>query len=181
MNKKVIDEWKFSTINLIKNAKMGIGVIGNMIDNKREEFDYLFANSKKLRYNATKEEVEFALFLEQNNIPYKIQVPIKGEIGAYIVDFIIRDNVIVEIDGGYHSDLKQIKKDIRRDADLYSMGYKVVRLKNEDIGCDDLMGYIDYQMNLEVDVDSYKRTVEKFKNGMNIELSECFYCVEEVA
>lgn len=53
-------------------------------------------------------------------------------IGRTIVDFIcIRKGLIVELDGEIHNKRKEY--DQRRDAWLTSLGYRVIRFKNEQV------------------------------------------------
>ena len=55
-------------------------------------------------------------------------------IGCYIADFVcLRKKLIIEVDGGYHSQKKQAIKDYYRTEDLERMGFKVIRFRNEDI------------------------------------------------
>ena len=55
-------------------------------------------------------------------------------IGDYIVDFVcIEKKLVVEVDGGYHSEYEQIKKDELRTEHLNGMGYNVIRFSNEEI------------------------------------------------
>lgn len=55
-------------------------------------------------------------------------------IDLYIVDFIcLEEKLIVEIDGGYHSDPEQIAKDEERTKRLEELGYRVVRFTNEEV------------------------------------------------
>ena len=55
-------------------------------------------------------------------------------IGDYIVDFLCRDNgLIIEVDGGYHSEPKQQEDDEDRTEWLESHGYHVLRFSNEEI------------------------------------------------
>lgn len=42
-------------------------------------------------------------------------------------------NIIIELDGGYHGGLKQMKSDTRRTLDLEKEGYVIIRVKNEMI------------------------------------------------
>jgi very-short-patch-repair endonuclease len=52
-------------------------------------------------------------------------------IGPYYVDFVCREQrLIVEVDGGQHSDNLA---DRDRDADLAALGYRVVRVWNNDV------------------------------------------------
>lgn len=55
-------------------------------------------------------------------------------IGDYIVDFIcIEEKLIIEVDGGYHSETKQQNEDQQREEWLKAHGFRVIRFKNEEI------------------------------------------------
>ena len=55
-------------------------------------------------------------------------------IGDYIVDFVcIEKKLIIEVDGGYHSEYEQIEKDEFRTQRLSELGFSVIRFKNEEI------------------------------------------------
>ena len=55
-------------------------------------------------------------------------------IGDYIVDFVcIEKNLVIEVDGGYHSEYEQIEKDEFRAQRLRDWGFSVIRFKNEEI------------------------------------------------
>ena len=52
----------------------------------------------------------------------------------FIADFYIPSkNLIIELDGEYHDDVKQQEKDIWRTKILKSLGYRVIRFKNKQI------------------------------------------------
>ena len=52
----------------------------------------------------------------------------------FIADFYIPSkNLIIELDGEYHNDVKQQDKDIWRTNVLKSLGYEVIRFKNSQI------------------------------------------------
>ena len=52
-------------------------------------------------------------------------------IGRYYVDFLYRDrHLIVELDGGQHSESTQ---DRQRDTELCVLGYRVIRIWNNDV------------------------------------------------
>ena len=52
----------------------------------------------------------------------------------FIADFYIPSkNLIIELDGEYHDNIKQQDKDIWRTRILKSLGYKVIRFKNKQI------------------------------------------------
>lgn len=55
-------------------------------------------------------------------------------IGDYIVDFVcLKRGLIIEVDGGYHSEYEQIEKDEHRTEHLEQMGFKVIRFSNEEV------------------------------------------------
>lgn len=98
------------------------------------KLNYMAATNKqlteyciKMKNNPTKHEMDFMLRLHKYKIPYKFQVIV----GFYIADFILNDVVIVEIDGKSHDNTK--KYDNARDKYLRGKGYKVIRIKNEDV------------------------------------------------
>ena len=58
-------------------------------------------------------------------------------IGDYIVDFVSRhDGLVIEVDGGYHSESRQQEGDKLREEILEQMGYHVIRFTNEEVLCD---------------------------------------------
>lgn len=58
-------------------------------------------------------------------------------IGCYIADFIcVKKSLIIEVDGGYHSQQQQVIKDYLRTQDLEEMGFTVMRFSNEQIYSD---------------------------------------------
>lgn len=55
-------------------------------------------------------------------------------VGDYIVDFIcIERSLVIEVDGGYHSEYEQIQRDECRTEHLEDMGLRVIRFSNEEI------------------------------------------------
>ena len=81
----------------------------------------------------TKGESNLELFLIRENINFDTQRPIVTPDGkGYIADFLIPDsNIIIEVDGGYHTTKEQQIYDKKRDEDLTKMGYTVIRVTNE--------------------------------------------------
>ncbi len=88
-------------------------------------------NAKNLRLNQT--DAENMLWFNLRNkklagIKFRRQVPI----GQYIVDFLCCEKkLIVELDGSQHID--NIKYDRIRTEYLNSLGYKVIRIYNNEI------------------------------------------------
>ena len=55
-------------------------------------------------------------------------------IGDYIVDFVcVEKRLVIEVDGGYHSEYEQIEKDEFRTQRLRDLGFHVIRFKNEKV------------------------------------------------
>ena len=55
-------------------------------------------------------------------------------IGDYIVDFVcIEKGLVIEVDGGYHSEYEQIEKDEFRTERLRDLGFSVIRFTNEEV------------------------------------------------
>lgn len=55
-------------------------------------------------------------------------------IGDYIVDFISRDDgLVIEVDGAYHSEPRQIEDDRIRQEWIESKGYHFLRFTNEEV------------------------------------------------
>lgn len=57
-------------------------------------------------------------------------------IDCYIVDFVCRESkLVIEVDGGYHSEPRQVADDEVRTERLQSLGYGVIRFSNDEILC----------------------------------------------
>ena len=55
-------------------------------------------------------------------------------IGDYIADFVcLKEDLIIEIDGGYHFQEEQVVFDQARTAWLNEQGFKVIRFTNEEV------------------------------------------------
>jgi len=55
-------------------------------------------------------------------------------IGNYIVDFVaLKQRLIIEIDGEYHSDKTQSEDDMQREMWLKAQGFKIIRFTNEEV------------------------------------------------
>ena len=55
-------------------------------------------------------------------------------IGDYIVDFVcIEKWLVIEVDGGYHSEPQQQQDDITRQDRLADMGFSIIRFTNDEI------------------------------------------------
>ena len=89
--------------------------------------------ARELRGRLTHEEKLLWDRLRANRLggyKFKRQHPI----GRFIPDFIcIEGRLVIEIDGGYHSEAAQIQTDAERTLRLESLGLKVLRFSNESI------------------------------------------------
>ena len=66
-------------------------------------------------------------------LKFRRQVPI----GQYVADFYCHDRrLVLELDGGIHEERQQKIHDENRDANLIALGYKVLRLTNEEVQAD---------------------------------------------
>jgi very-short-patch-repair endonuclease len=86
--------------------------------------------ARSLRRSSTR--AEWALWLELRDrrlggLKFARQQPI----GPYIVDFVCRERrLIIEVDGGQHADNTS---DRHRDARLTALGYRIIRVWNNDV------------------------------------------------
>lgn len=90
-------------------------------------------NAKELRQNSTEAEKKLWNLLRNNqihNLHFKRQKPI----GNYIVDFAcLKEKIIIELDGGQHNEPQNITYDNERTTYLNSLGYKVIRIWNNEL------------------------------------------------
>ena len=55
-------------------------------------------------------------------------------VGDYFADFLCREaRLIVEVDGATHSTDEELHKDVTRTAFLERVGFKVIRVQNDDV------------------------------------------------
>ncbi len=89
--------------------------------------------TKALRINQTPWELKLWNYLRANKLngfKFKRQVPV----GRYIVDFCCQDaRLIIELDGGHHSENETSVKDAEKERDLKSKGYKVLHFWNNEV------------------------------------------------
>jgi len=98
--------------------------------------------SRVLRANATSAEARLWSCLRNRGLggfKFVRQTPI----GPYFVDFLCRGNsLIVEVDGGTHSEPHEGAADAARTIELEGLGYRIVRVTNRDV-YDNLDGVLD--------------------------------------
>lgn len=93
---------------------------------KEKHLSKLFAYSRKLRKYATPTERELYKILKK--LPYSLWF--QKVIPPYIADFLIRNVLIIELDGKYHE--SQIERDSYRDNYLKRYGFEILRFSNDE-------------------------------------------------
>lgn len=84
--------------------------------------------------NPTEAELRVIKILDNNNIKYEFQYPVKVIDTTYILDFYLPEkNVCIEIDGDYHNKNEQVYKDKLRDIRLSRIGVFVARFHNNEL------------------------------------------------
>lgn len=100
----------------------------------KEKQKTLFKRQSDLRDKPTPAEQEFKRLLDQQGIKYIFQ---KAFLKDYycIVDFYLPKpyKICIEIDGSIHDTDEQMKKDYWRDKYLQSRGFRVIRIRNENV------------------------------------------------
>jgi very-short-patch-repair endonuclease len=92
----------------------------------------LVPNARLMRMTMTDSERLLWSFLRGKQLGFKMrrQVPI----GRYIVDFLCEEKkLIIELDGGQHFSDEGKARDKIRDDILSTLGYRVVRILNDDV------------------------------------------------
>jgi very-short-patch-repair endonuclease len=89
--------------------------------------------AKRLRRELTDAERKLWYLLRSHRfegIGFRRQMPM----GPYIVDFVAhRMRLVIEVDGGQHSEVAAAARDRARDSWLEARGYKVLRLLNNEV------------------------------------------------
>ena len=100
-----------------------------------DRYELLKAFARENRKNATLAENVLWEFLRNGELGEKFLR--QHIIGDYIVDFVSRhDGLVIEVDGGYHSEPRQQEGDKLREEVLEQMGYHVIRFTNDEVLCD---------------------------------------------
>lgn len=93
---------------------------------------FLSDKAREMRKNPTKSEQNIKDFLIERKIPHKSQkVIMVSKDKGYIVDFLLWKKVILEVDGPVHETKDAKDRDAKRTSDLISVGYRVIRLRND--------------------------------------------------
>ena len=97
-----------------------------------DRYNILKDCAKKNRRNST--TAENVLWQNIRNKQLGVEFRRQHVIGDFIVDFVCLDKMLViEVDGGYHTERDQLEDDEIRARILNSLGFKVVRFSNERV------------------------------------------------
>ncbi|MBQ8656942.1 MAG: endonuclease domain-containing protein [Prevotella sp.] len=92
-----------------------------------------FARQNRREMTVSETELWKALRQEFKGLKFRRQHPI----GDYIADFVCLPlKLVIEVDGGYHSEPQQQQEDQWRTDYLHSQGYSVLRFDNEAVNTD---------------------------------------------
>ena len=73
-------------------------------------------------------------------------------IDQFIVDFVcLKENLVIEVDGNFHYDAEHLEKDRARTEILNSLGFKVIKFKNEEVlqNLDAVLAKISYELKTQ--------------------------------
>lgn len=97
--------------------------------------------AKKNKQYPTEAEKLLWEYLRGKNLWFKFNR--QHIVGDYIVDFICLERaLVIEVDGGYHSEYEQMQRDESRTEHLENMGLRVIRFSNEEV-LTDIEGVLD--------------------------------------
>jgi very-short-patch-repair endonuclease len=89
--------------------------------------------AKRLRWELTPAEAVLWEALKERRLgglKFRCQHPV----GPFVLDFYCAERkLVVEVDGGIHDQLEQAEYDAARTAHLGSFGYRVIRVRNEEV------------------------------------------------
>lgn len=89
--------------------------------------------TRKLRRDQTPWESKLWQVLRNRNIE-GLKFRRQFKIGNYVVDFVcLSKKLVIELDGGHHSESRQKKKDEIRQKYIESQGFKVLRFWNNEV------------------------------------------------
>lgn len=99
-------------------------------------------NSRQLRKNQTPWESKLWQHLRAGRF-YRLKFKRQVQIGNYIFDFSCREKILlIELDGGQHSELMVSEQDRVKQTYAESEGYKVLRFWNNDL-TDNMQGVLE--------------------------------------
>ena len=99
------------------------------------EYGLLKAYARENRKNQT--EAESILWSQIKSKSLGVTFLRQYIIGDFITDFAcLEPKLVIEVDGGYHSEPRQTEDDAIRQEWLEKHGFKVIRFTNEEVECD---------------------------------------------
>ena len=97
-----------------------------------DRYELLRGFSRENRKKQTPAELYLWEYLRQEQLGVNFRR--QHIIYDYIVDFVCLDKMlVVEVDGAYHAERKQVEDDEVRTAHLEQIGFRVIRFKNEEV------------------------------------------------
>jgi len=92
------------------------------------------SRARRLRRCMTDGERKLWSELKEFRRWYGVHVRKQAPIGPYVVDFAIHEQkLVIEVDGEHHFTAEGLVRDVRRDAWLKSIGYRVLRFNTGDL------------------------------------------------
>ena len=95
-------------------------------------YPILQEHAKRMKEYPTDAERLLWLHLQKSKLglPFRRQYIIADNIADFAC---LPAHLVIEIDGGYHNDIRQQYHDQARTNEIEKLGFKVIRFKNEDI------------------------------------------------
>lgn len=127
---EVVQKAKAKKVTLKNNIKSILNGEGKYIP----RHEWIAANKEVLTQKATTcERIVFNKLSKSLKNRVKKQTPFTINGNIYFADICIKcKKLIIEVDGGYHNIESVKNKDNCRDADFASIGYKTLRIKNDE-------------------------------------------------
>ena len=98
--------------------------------------EWIEARMYELRESANQYEQKLGGYLIRKGVEFIHQAPfVFRPRTIYFCDFYLpKHRVVIEVDGIYHNGNMQFAKDTERDANFKSIGIRVIRVANEELG-----------------------------------------------
>lgn len=121
------------------NKEDDMKLLEPFLDESAQLLEWIARQMVRLRKNATKEELLVATYLLENRVYYTAQAPFRLFLEGhgyrcYFADFYIPAlKVIIEIDGGQHSQPENLLYDMQRDNAFKKNGIATIRITNRAV------------------------------------------------
>ena len=130
-----MEELKNTQIKETSPYKEGLGGSHRYKNADPIEYGLLKAYARENRKNMT--QTESILWSQIRGKALGVTFLRQYIIGEYITDFAcLEPKLVIEVDGGYHSEPRQVEDDAKRQEWLEHQGFKVIRFTNEEVECD---------------------------------------------